>query len=303
SIGIPHLGNYFGALKSWSSLQERFHKNYFCVVDLHALTVLRTPGALLENIKTMIVSLLACGIDPQKSVIFQQSMVPHHCELLWILCCFTSLSSLKRMTQFKAQHIVYSITLKSTRVPVGDDQRQHIEFARDLAISVNYTFSQKLFSVPEGLYGSIPRLRDLRNPAVKMSKTAPSSNGCINLTDSDDEISAKIRMSFTDCEPLLTYDLVRRPGVANLINIYSACTGKSPSVVCEEFRDSSMREFKEAVVEAVIHEVAPIRKQIGLLKGEEDYIRKVLEMGRLRAEVAACQTVTRVKKVMGLLEL
>jgi tryptophanyl-tRNA synthetase len=136
-----------------------------------------------------------------------------------------------------------------------------------------------------------------------MSKTAPSSNGCINLTDSDDEISAKIRMSFTDCEPLLTYDLVRRPGVANLINIYSACTGKSPSVVCEEFRDSSMREFKEAVVEAVIHEVAPIRKQIGLLKGEEDYIRKVLEMGRLRAEVAACQTVTRVKKVMGLLEL
>jgi tryptophanyl-tRNA synthetase len=318
--GRLHIGNYYGAIRQWAAGQESGAENFFCIVDLHALTVPTAPEALRESVLYTAAAYLACGIDPQKSVVFRQSPVAEHAELQWILGCMTPLGWLNRMTQFKEKTQrdkqlnclgLYSypvlmaadiLLYHATRVPVGEDQKQHIELARDIALAVNGRVGQELFTIPEpAVAREAARVMSLRDGREKMSKSAPSDYSRINLTDSDDEIFFKIARAKTDSIPGLTYDPENRPEVANLIRIYAAASGVTPSQVEAEYEGAGASAFKHALTDRLVADVAPIRDGIRRLYDDgRAHLLAVLREGEGKAREVAGRTLREVKEAVGL---
>ncbi len=312
--GNIHLGNYLGAFRNWVALQDDYTAIY-CIVDLHAMTVPYDPSeyhqARLETAKT----LLALGIDPNRSLLYMQSQVPQHAELAWILGTVTPIGVLNRMTQYKdklergvpANLGLYSypvlmaadiLLFRADLVPIGDDQKQHLEMTRDLAERFNNRFGET-FPIPEPLIPEASaRVMSLSDPVSKMSKTDSNEKGRINVLDTPDEIRKKIRSAVTDSDPTVRYDVEAKPGVSNLLDVMSACTGRSIDDLVSEFADGGYGRFKEAVAEAVIAELAPIRSAYEAL--DDDEVARVLQKGALDARVAAEGYQQQVREIVGL---
>ena len=303
STGNMHLGGYLGAFRNWVALQDDPNIDpIYCIVDLHAMTSPYDPKefeqARFETAKV----LLAIGIDPDRSLLYMQSQVPQHPELAWILGTVTPMGVLNRMTQFKdktergmpANLGLYSypvlmaadiLVLRADLVPVGDDQKQHIEVTRDLAERFNNRFGE-VFPIPEGLFQeTASRVMSLTDPMSKMSKSDPNPKSRIDLLDSPDEIRKKIMSAVTDSEPTVRYDRAEKPGVSNLLEIMAATTGRSIDELVEDYADSGYGTFKEAVAESVIAELAPIRAAYETL--DDDDVGRILQRGALDARTRA----------------
>jgi tryptophanyl-tRNA synthetase len=323
--GSLHVGNYFGALKHWVSAQESSSgservETFFCVVDLHALTVEIDPKTLRSNTLATAALLMAIGLDPQRCVIFCQSHVPAHTELSWLMECTITFGELSRMTQFKdkvhnkgaardsvrAGLFTYPalmaadiLAYQSDRVPVGDDQRQHLELARDAAIRFNRRYGET-FTVPEAQIPPVAaRVMDLQHPETKMSKSAQSPGGTINLLDSPEEIRRKIRRAVTDPGTEVIYDPEHKPGVANLLGLLGAARGMKPQEAASGL--SSYAELKQATAEALVEALEPIRKRYEEVSSDPGHLADVLAQGAIKASEVASETVARAKAAIGLL--
>ncbi len=316
--GVITIGNYLGAIKNWISMQND-HECLFCVVDLHSLTVNFNPNELRKNIRYNTALLMAAGIDLNKAVIFQQSQVKEHTELAWTLGCFTQIGWLNRMTQFKdkagkkketASLGLYSypvlmagdILLYDTDlVPVGEDQKQHIELTRDIAISFNSKFSQDIFKVPEPLiHKDVKRIMSLKNPQNKMSKSDMSDFSRINISDDKDLIAKKILKAKTDNIAGISYDPDKRPEIANLLNIYSGVVKKPMSEIIQQCQAMSNLEFKEMLIEALISVIEPIQSKLVDILSDKDLIDKALCMGKEKAQSIACNKMEEISELIGI---
>jgi len=313
--GNLHLGNYLGALKQWAEIQKEA-ECIFCIVDLHAITVSQDPAILCNKIYEVAALYIACGIDPQKSTIFVQSDRPEHSELAWILNCHTYMGELSRMTQFKEKaegKDRYSVGLfdypalmaadillyQTTHVPVGEDQKQHIEITRDLAQRINNKYGE-IFTVPEPIIKKeTARIMRLDDPSKKMSKSAPSPANYIALTDDDETIRAKIKKAVTDSgnEIKASED---KPAIANLLNIFSGVTSREVGEIEKEFESKSYGELKEALAEAIIAELAPKREKFNELIADKENLKKILADGAQKVAPEAQKTLKDVKKAIGL---
>jgi tryptophanyl-tRNA synthetase len=320
--GNLHLGNYLGAMVHWINLQKS-HECLYCVVDMHAITVWQDPKELQKSILDVTAAYLAAGLDPQKSIVFNQSLVSGHAELAWIFNCTARLGWLNRMTQFKEKAgkdkekasvglYVYPnlmaadiLLYKSTHVPVGEDQKQHLELARDIAQKFNTDYAQEIFPAPEPLIqGPIPRVMSLRDGTQKMSKSDPSNYSRIHLSDSADEIAQKIRKAKTDLEPIPREEagFAGRPEVENLIGIFAALTETSKKNVLAEFGGKTFSTFKAALTEAMVAKLEPISKEIIRLQADQTYLRSVLIEGGQRARTLAEITLKQVKSIVGFVQ-
>ena len=320
--GNLHLGNYLGAIKNFVELQnEKENQCIFCVVDLHAITVKQDPKELKKNIRETAATFIASGIDPINNIIFNQSMVPAHTEAAWILSCVSKIGWLNRMTQFKekagkdkekASIGLYSypvlmaadiLLYDSTHVPVGDDQKQHLELCRDIAQKFNNDFDAPEFlKAPEPLIQKkFSRIMSLKDGIKKMSKSDPSDLSRINLTDSKDEILNKIKKAKTD--PLLlpedAKDLVERPEAENLLGIYSSLKNQSLDDSVSEFNGKNFSEFKEKLSEVLIEKVEPISKEIKKLLKDEKYLDGILLKGSDKADQIASKKIKKIKELVG----
>jgi tryptophanyl-tRNA synthetase len=319
--GIPTLGNYLGALKNWVALQDT-HECLYCVVDLHAITTWQEPEKLRAQVLEMAATLLACGIDPGRSVLFAQSAVSAHARLAWIFNCIARLGWLNRMTQFKdkagsdreaasAGLYVYPNLMAAdihayhaTHVPVGDDQRQHLELANDIAEKFNHDYGVKFFPRIEPLIlGPAARVMSLRDGSRKMSKSDPSDQSRINLTDDADTIAQKIRRAKTDPEPLPSEPagLSGRPEAANLVGIYAALADITPEQVLAQHGGQGFGAFKPALAELVATRLAPIARETNRLLADPDHLRAVLRAGAERAEAIASPIVAEAERIVGFL--
>jgi len=312
--GEMHLGNYLGAVRRWVVDQDR-QEAIYCVVDLHAMTLPYSPAELTERTRQTAVLLMAAGLDPARCVLFVQSHVAAHTELTWLLNCVATIGELRRMTQFKDKSggqesvtaglfdypvlMVADILLYDTaEVPVGDDQRQHVELARDVAIRFNSRFGDT-FVVPKAVFPSVgARVMDLQRPERKMSKSEDSPQGTILVLDSPKAIEKKIKSAVTD-----SGSEVRRaedkPGVSNLIEILAAVRGASPADIEAEFGESGYGSFKAAVAEDVIDYLAPVRVRYEELRGDEAALEAMLAAGAGKARSMATETMADVRRVMG----
>ncbi len=322
--GNLHLGNYLGAIKNFTKLQDdKSNKCIFCVVDLHSITVQQDPKLLKKNVRETAATFIACGIDPSKSIIFNQSSVPAHSEGAWILGCISRMGWLNRMTQFKEKAgkdkekasiglYVYPILMASdillydtTHVPVGNDQKQHLELCRDIAQKFNNDFNQKDFlKIPEPLIQkNFSRIMSLKNGLNKMSKSDPSDSSRINLTDKKDQIINKIKKAKTDnlLMPKSKDEMKNRPEINNLIEIYSSFTDEDLVVSLKKLEDKSFSEFKNLLSEILVEKIEPIGKKINELLKDEDYLDKILEEGSIKASDIADKKVRDLKKIIGLL--
>ncbi len=316
--GSPTLGNYVGALRNWKLLQGPDRLCYYCVVNLHALTVRQDPDGLRRRTAETIALILACGIDPADSVVFAQSHVPAHCELSWLLSCSTYMGELNRMTQFKdksskhADNInaglyTYPVLMASDIllydtdiVPVGEDQRQHIELARDVAIRFNNVYGP-VFTVPAGHMPKVgARVMSLQDPTQKMSKSDANPNGYIAIMDDPAVIVKKFKRAVTDCDGLIKYDPVGKPGVSNLLELYTSFTGQTLPEAEAHFAGLGYGALKTEVAEAVIAELAPIQERFRTYMTDEAYLREIMEQGAARAAAAAAQTLRRAYRAAGL---
>ena len=319
--GGLHLGNLLGAILRWVRMQDEAECLFF-LADLHALTVDGDPAQLRANVREMAAALIASGIDPAKSTLFAQSAVPAHPELAWILQCTARMGWLGRMTQFKdksgknresssvglftypvlqaADVLVY----RATHVPVGEDQKQHIELARDIALKFNNDFDTELFVAPEPFIGggTAARVMSLRDGAAKMSKSDPSEQSRISLTDSDDDIAQKIRKAKTDPEPLPADPalLDARPEARNLVGVLAALTGESVEQVLARFAGQGFGAFKPALTEAIVATIAPIRERLIALRREPAAIDSFLAAGAERARALAAPTLAAAYEAVGL---
>jgi len=327
--GNLHLGNYLGAITKFVALQERYDCIY-CVVDLHAITVWQEPSELPRATREVTAAFLACGIDPKKQIIFNQSQVAEHAELAWVFNCVARLGWLNRMTQFKekagkdrenvsvglyaypnlmaADILVY----RATHVPVGEDQKQHLELARDVAQKFNVDFGSSIrahgygeafFPLPEPIIqGPATRVMSLRDGSKKMSKSEPSDYSRINLTDDADAIAQKIRKAKTDPEPLPSEEkgLDPRPEADNLVGIYAALAGTTKAAVLSEFGNAQFSTFKAALVDLAVSKLGPIGAEMKKLVQDPVYIDSVLADGSQRAQAIAAETMKAVKDVVGL---
>ncbi|QNP44677.1 tryptophan--tRNA ligase [Sphingomonas sediminicola] len=302
--GGLHLGNLLGAILRWVRMQEEAECLFF-LADLHALTIDVDPQELRSNIREMAAALIASGIDPKKSILFQQSAIPAHAELAWILQCTARVGWLNRMTQFKeksgksregASVGLYTypvlqaadvLLYRATHVPVGEDQKQHLELARDIAIKFNTDYDVELFVPPEPYIpaGAAARIMSLRDGSAKMSKSDPSDMSRINLTDSDDQISQKIRKAKTDPEPLPDDPalLDGRPEAKNLVGIYSAVTGESVEQVLSRFAGQGFGAFKPALADALVALLHPLRSRLEELRNDPAELDRLLADGSARA--------------------
>ena len=321
--GNLHIGNYLGAIKNWVSLQKSF-ECIFCIVDLHALTVKQNPKELPKNTLEVTAAYIASGIDPEKTLIFNQSAVSVHAELTWILSCITPLGWLNRMTQFKekagkkkesAVLGLYSypvlmaadvLAYKATHVPVGEDQKQHLELARDIAGSFNRIYNTNFFPLPEPqIFGEATRVMSLRDGMKKMSKSDESDFSRINMTDTKDLIVKKIQKAKTDTGvlPSKKEDLKNRPEVENLLGIYAAFNDKKLNLVMEEMAGKNFVEFKKLLTETVLEKMEPVSKKINELLNNIDYLKKILDIGKEKAHQIAFNHLKEIKKIVGLLNL
>ena len=319
--GNLHIGNYLGAIKNWVSLQKSF-ECIFCIVDLHALTVKQNPKELPKNTLEVTAAYIASGIDPEKTLIFNQSAVSVHAELTWILSCITPLGWLNRMTQFKekagkkkesAVLGLYSypvlmaadvLAYKATHVPVGEDQKQHLELARDIAGSFNRIYNTNFFPLPEPqIFGEATRVMSLRDGMKKMSKSDESDFSRINMTDTKDLIVKKIQKAKTDTGvlPSKKEDLKNRPEVENLLGIYAAFNDKKLNLVMEEMAGKNFVEFKKLLTETVLEKMEPVSKKINELLNNIDYLKKILDIGKEKAHQIAFNHLKEIKKIVGLL--
>lgn len=317
--GIPTLGNYLGALKNWKKLGDEFD-SAFAVADLHAITVRQDPAKLRKQIMEVFALLLAIGLDPEKNILFIQSMVPAHSQLAWILNCYTQFGEMSRMTQFKdksASHadnvnvglfsypvlMVADILLyQADLVPVGDDQRQHLEVARDIANRFN-TVNGKTFTIPDAYIGQNgARIKSLQDPKKKMSKSDPNSKSYISMFDTPEAIVKKIKSAVTDSEGGV-YCGEGKDGVNNLMNIYSCCTGKSMDEITDEFRGKGYGDFKAAVAEAVVEELRPVRERYEEYMKDQAYLKELAVKGAQTASRIADRTLTKAMKKCGFVVL
>ena len=326
--GNLHLGNYLGAIQKFVDLQDAYDCMY-CVVDMHAITVWQDPVELKNNIREVTAAYLAAGIDAKKHIVFNQSRVPQHAELAWVFNCVARMGWLNRMTQFKekagkdrenasvglfaypnlmaADILVY----RGTHVPVGDDQKQHLELSRDIAQKFNNDFAGSIaanghedgfFPLPEPLItGPATRVMSLRDGSKKMSKSDPSDLSRIKLSDDADQIATKIRKARTDPEPLPSEikGLEGRREAENLVGIYAALAGTSPEAVLAEFGGGQFSTFKQALADLCIDKLAPITGEMRRLQADSAHIDSVLADGGARAEVIAAKTMDAVKDIIG----
>ena len=320
--GNLHLGNYIGAIKNFVSLQNEPQTDcIFCVVDLHAITVKQDPNELKKNIRETTATFIASGIDPKKSIIFNQSSVPAHSEGAWILSCISSMGWLNRMTQFKekagkdkekASIGLYSYPIlmaadillyDATHVPVGNDQKQHLELCRDIAQKFNNDFKvPEFFKVPEPLIQKqFSRIMSLKDGMKKMSKSDPSDLSRINLTDEKDQISNKIKKAKTDLLSMPTIDetLEKRPEVENLLGIYSSLSNQSIENSKKEFIGKNFSDFKDRLSDLVIEKIDPISKEIKKLLNDKKHLDNILHEGSLKADKIASKKITEIKGLMG----
>ena len=320
--GNLHLGNYIGAIKNFVDLQnQEGNECVYCVVDLHAITLKQDPKILKDNIRETTATFLASGIDPKKSIIFNQSLVPAHAEGSWILGCVARMGLLNRMTQFKEKAgkdkekasvglYIYPVLMTAdillydaTHVPVGEDQKQHLELSRDIAQKFNLDFNAPNFlRVPEPLIQkNFSRIMSLKDGTKKMSKSDPSDLSRINLTDTKDKIVNKIKKAKTDTERLPDDDrnLSQRPEVENLLGIYSSLSNQSLKNSINEFSGKNFSEFKEKLVDLVVEKISPISIEINKLQKDNNHIDTVLEEGGKRANVIASKKVEEMKKIVG----
>lgn len=314
---MAHIGNYYGAIANWVREQE-LGETFYCVVDLHALTVEVDPKELEKGTLDAFATLIACGIDPDKSTLFVQSHVSAHPMLGWIMECTTSMGELNRMTQFKdkgrgsesvkAGLFTYPalmaadiLAYQADRVPVGEDQKQHLELARDLAMRFNRLYGDT-FKVPDPQIPSVgARIMDLSDPTKKMSKSSKIINSKIYITDSDKEIQKKISRAVTDTEEGVVYDPEKRPGVANLIEIFSAVTLESPSSIAERY--TSYGPLKKDLGEALISQIGPIRDRFNQLLDDKSELISLMRKGADRATEVAEETSKAARRAMGLVVL
>lgn len=319
--GSLHLGNYLGALKKFADMQSLEATRFYMIADLHAITVWQDPEKLLSQTREIAACYLAAGVDPVKSAIFPQSAVRAHTELAWIFNCVARLGWLDRMTQFKdkagkdkerASIGLYTypvlqaadiLLYKATHVPVGEDQRQHLELTRDVAKKFNHDYKVEYFPLPDTLYqGPGARIMSLRDGQAKMSKSDPSDNSRINLTDDADTIASKIKKAKSDAEVLPTEEagLAERPEAKNLVGIYAALAGVSVQDVLNDFGGKGFGAFKPALAEVVVDKMSPISERLRGLLNDPAEVDRVLKLGAEAAEAAAEPVVRDVKKIVGL---
>ncbi len=315
-----NLGNYLGALRNWVDLQDK-QNNLFFIADMHAITVPQDPADLRAKVRELVASYVAAGIDPERSIIFAQSTVPAHAELAWILGCPTPLGWLNRMTQFKdaagknkdtTGWGLYSypvlmaadvLLYKGTHVPVGDDQKQHVELMRDIAQAFNRRYETEFFPAPEPMImGEATRIMSLRDGTKKMSKSDPSDWSRINLTDDADTIAQKIRKAKTDSEPVFPETieaLEKRPEADNLVTIYAALQRRTREAALSEFAGATFSTFKNRLAEVAVESLSPITTRMNRLLAEPAEIERILARGTERASEIAAKTIGDVKRMVG----
>ena len=308
------LGSYMGAIKNWVALQDEYDCLY-CIVDMHAITVRQIPADLRRRSVAQLAQYIACGLDPEKNIMFIQSHVPQHAELSWVLGCYTQFGELSRMTQFKdkakkhadnitAGLFTYPVLMasdillyQSDLVPVGDDQRQHVELCRDIATRFNNWFPDT-FTIPEAFVPKMgARVMSLGQPENKMSKSEP--DGCVFLMDKPEDIMRKFKRAVTDCETAVRYDPENKPGISNLLTIYCAATGKTMDEAEADFEGKGYGIFKPAVGEAVVELLRPIQAEATRLMADKAYLESVYTQGAQRAQALANRTLRKVYKKVG----
>ncbi len=320
--GSLHLGNYLGAIRNWARLQDEFEAIY-CVVDLHAVTAPHDPKELSRATREVTAGLIASGIDPARSIIFNQSMVPEHAELSWLFSCVARLGWLNRMTQFKEKAgknreqasvglYAYPVLMaadilayKATHVPVGEDQKQHLELTRDIAQSFNSTYRVDYFPLPEPqIFGSATRVMSLRDGTKKMSKSDESDYSRINMTDGADEIEQKIRKARTDPDPLpeSAEGLAERPEALNLVSIYAALEDIEIEQVIQEYQGQGFSTFKKALADLAVVRLGPVGSEMKRLTAEPGEIDRILADGADRAAQLSRPIVAEVREIMGFLD-
>jgi tryptophanyl-tRNA synthetase len=317
--GALTLGSYFGAIKNWVALSDSYNC-YYMMADMHAITVRQNPAELRRTTLEQIAQYIACGLDPEKNTIFIQSHVPAHAELAWVLNCYTMFGELSRKTQFKdkaakndeninaglftypalmaADILIYQADL----VPVGEDQKQHVELTRDIAGRFNGIYGD-VFKIPEPFIPEVgARIMSLQNPQNKMSKSEQDCGGCICLLDQPDTIMRAFRRAVTDSGASVRYDQTGKPGVSNLMQIYSVCTGHSFSEIESEFDGKGYGVFKQAVGESVVELLRPVREEATRLIADKAYIERVYTEGAQRASFVAGKTLRKVYKKVGFVQ-
>ncbi len=314
------IGNYIGAIRNFLALQNDYNC-YFAIANMHAITVRQTPAELRQRTLSLLALYLACGLNPEQTAIYVQSHVPAHAELCWVLNTFTYVGEMERMTQFKDKSLRHAeninmglmdypvlmaadILLYQTEVvPVGLDQRQHLEIARDIAQRFNNIYSPT-FKVPEGLYVKVgAKINDLQDPSKKMSKSAENPNGSVFLSDDKDTVIRKFKRAVTDSDSEIKFDPENKAGVSNLLSIYTAFTGKTVEQAERDFAGKGYGDFKLAVGEAVADKLAPIQKEQAKLLTDKTYLDNVLRSGAERAAKAANKTLSKVYKKIGFYQL
>ena len=314
------IGNYVGAIKNWLNLQENYDC-YFAIANMHAITVRQVPAELRQKTLSLLALYIACGINPEKCCLYIQSHVHEHAELAWVLNTFTYVGEMERMTQFKdkaARHaenvnmglMDYPVLMaadillyQAQYVPVGEDQRQHLEIARDIAQRFNNALTPT-FTVPEALYMKVgAKINDLQDPAKKMSKSAENPNGSIFLTDDRDTVIRKFKRAVTDSGSEIKYDPQNKAGVSNLLSIYSVFADKTIAEAERDFEGKGYGDFKLAVGEAVADRLAPVQTEQARLLADKEYLNTVLKSGAERASRTAGRTLSKVYKKIGFYQI
>lgn len=319
--GNLHLGNYLGALKRFVDMQGEDFETIYCMVDLHAITVWQDPARLREKTREVCAGFIAAGLDPEKSILFNQSQVAEHTQLAWIFNCIARMGWMQRMTQFKdkagknAQNASLGLfaypalmaadilTYHATHVPVGEDQKQHLELTRDIAIKFNHDYGVDFFPVTEPVIGGpAPRVMNLRDGSRKMSSSDPSDMTRINMTDDADEIAKKIRKAKTDPDalPSETDGLSERPEARNLVNIFAALSDQTAEQVLAEFGGKQFGEFKPMLAELAVAKLSPISTEMARLMGEEAEIDRILARGAENARAIAAPILQQTYDIVGM---
>lgn len=314
--GILTLGNYLGAIKNWVALQEE-HECYYCVVDMHAITVRQDPALLRKRCVETMAVMIACGVDPEKHTLFMQSHVSAHAELAWVLNCFTYMGELSRMTQYKDKSgkqgetinaglftypalMAADILLYQTDVvPIGEDQKQHLELSRDIAERFNNVYSPT-FVVPEPFIPKMgARVMSLMEPEKKMSKSDENPNAYISILDDADTIIKKFKRAVTDSDGEIRYDKAAKPGLANLLDIYATCTNCSIDEAVKNFEGKGYGKVKQGVADAVVSVLEPVQMRYKQILGDKAYCSEVITNGAQKAAITARKTLSKVYRKIG----
>ena len=318
STGKLHLGNYLGAINNWTKMQEQYDC-YYMIANLHSLTVRNDPEELRDNTLKILALYIAAGLDPKKNTIFIQSQVKEHAELAWILNCYTYMGELSRMTQFKdksAKHqdninaglFTYPVLMasdillyKANVVPVGEDQKQHLEITRDIAERFNKIYGDT-FIVPEPyIKKESARIMGLQDPTSKMSKSSTNPNDVIFLDDPEETIIKKVKRAVTDSENIVKFDEENKAGISNLMQIYSSITGKNYKEIETEFEGQGYGVFKTKVAEEIVKVLAPIQERYNELLEDKEYLEKIYNEGAEKARALASKTLREVKDKIGII--